>query len=103
MFVVRCYECEPPQEFILHEIFPHWEHVHGLQFDLYEATLEEVELATAPEPSMEMHLEQIEAAIAESRWTPLIPYYRWRVRRLRREIDKLRDDQLRRLLETPFP
>ena len=101
---VRCFECNPAEEYPAEMIFTHWLEVHDLAFEIFEVLGDEerlIDFSEIEDPDtipLEVDLERIEAQVKYAPWITR-PYYRWRIRKLRREISDLRDYQINRLLQ----
>lgn len=101
--VVTCFECDPPMEFDAVLIFAHWRDVHHLDFEIREVTPEMERLVSLDVPleahALEATIDRIEAGFVHR-----LPWWyqrigRWKIKRLRREVDALRDEQIASLLK----
>jgi len=101
---VICHECDPPAIFEAVMIFQHWQHVHGLNFEVYVPT-EEDEAALADPAPLSEHALEANADRIEEAYMDRLPFWyrpiaRWKMKRLRRSIAQLRDQQISTLLES---
>lgn len=103
--VVTCYECDPPDTMDAVLIFAHWRDVHDLHFEISEAPPEHIDaLAVAHEEGLrvyEVEADRLEEKIMRLPW----PIRWWRLRQMRgirREIARLREEQIEALLRAPY-
>lgn len=103
--VIYCPICDDTFEDAV--LFKHLSDEHDLDFTLMEVPAETAELvmALANDPILEplddrlARLDRLGVLIDRERWPWMRWYHRWELRKLRREHERLREDQLQFMLQ----